>query len=507
MKPISPQLVKKKTTPTREKSTDGQSGPGTAPAGSPGTVSPARRVAFETLLRVEQSEAWATEALEAEFRKFVTTYRGDRSHLDADRRLAQEITLGVLRHRGWLDDRIVKFAGRRLTNIDPQARVTLRMALYQIAFLSRIPASAAVNEAVNLMKGSHHTAHLGGFVNAVLREALRAKITFAVSEGSLLELARTRQWEKLEAALSHPAWLMQHWARQWTPERAVRIALANNTVPQSCFWLNPLRGNPAELRLELEAQGVQVREVPDFPGTLEWVEGDFSLLWSLVEAGSAYVQDVASRQVAHWVGVEPGMDVLDMCAAPGGKTACLAVIMNNQGTISALEIHAQRVAELKANVARLGATIITAYLADSTDESLFPGLAQRHSQFSILNSQFDAVLVDAPCSGTGTLRRHPEIKWRLEAKKLGELAGTQSRLLANAAQAVKPGGILLYSTCSLEEKEGEEVARIFRNRHPEFEIAPPPNAEAFLSPEGFLRIWPTAGPDGFFAARFRRKQG
>jgi 16S rRNA (cytosine967-C5)-methyltransferase len=519
--------------------------------GAHSPVSRARRAAFATLLRVEEQDAWASEALDAELAKFTPADADDVEKLHADRRLAQEIVMGVLRWRAKLDAEIVRQAGRPMTVIHPAARVTLRMALYQITFLTRIPDSAAVNESVNLVKYHSEVPHTSGFVNGVLRETLRdAEVKRHAAEGILSAPAasgpkrliirrapvvpsapvkRARKTkatapappvapaakpmiEDLEADVSHPGWMLKNWARQWGEDRALRIAFADNVPSPTYLRLNSLRGDIGEIRARLEAAGAAVRETFCAPETLEWVDGDVRLVRPFVERGEVYVQDAASQQVARWLGVAPDMRVLDFCAAPGGKTAHLAALMENRGAITALDVHPQRVHEIKENCDRMGASIVRAYLADGTSPTLISPVDHRRSRqknlpFSLFPESFDAVLVDAPCSGTGTLRRHPEIKWRLEFRKLAEFAGLQSKLLYNAAKTVKPGGVLLYSICSLEEREGEEVVRIFLKRHREFEVEPPHAAAAFQTPEGFLRTWPDAGPDGFFAARLRRKSG
>jgi 16S rRNA (cytosine967-C5)-methyltransferase len=336
-------------------------------------------------------------------------------------------------------------------------------------------------------------------VNAVLRDVVRTRPLHPAEDiptGVLIET--------LDAQLSHPAWLLKHWAKQWSSDRAIQIAKLNNCPAPVYLWLNPLQGDTEGTRQQLEAAGVCLQPLERQPQTFQWIDGPFRELWKLVETGTAYIQDAGSQQIAQWLEVSPGMRILDACAAPGGKTAQLAALMNNQGSIIALDLHPHRVAELKANCARLGVRIVTAYATDATHSSLFSNERSKGVP-KLPPASFDAVLVDAPCSGTGTLRRHPEMKWKLSAQKIVECSGIQSRLLKNVAQGVKPGGVLLFSTCSLEEREGEEVARIFLNQNRDFEVSPPGDAGEALTKEGFMRIWPDTGSDGFFAARFRRK--
>ncbi|OYT71257.1 MAG: hypothetical protein CFK52_08505 [Chloracidobacterium sp. CP2_5A] len=503
-----------------------------APAEPTREVSRARRAAFLTLLRVELDDAWASEALEAALARVAPS--GSTEQLDADRRLATEIVLGTLRWRGKLDAEIRKQTGREVAGLDPAVKTSLRMGLYQIAFLTRAPAFAVVHDAVELVKQSSATTHAAGFVNAALREMLRQR---GLDEGKLAPARRIlrkpvpppapakRARRKVSAPpprpaaativdraaeLSHPAWLLSHWARSLGETRATCIASANNLPAPTFLWLNPLRHDPQTTRAALEAAGLALQPVAGLEQAYEVLEGSLSAVSALIASGAVYVQDAGSQRVARWLGAEPGQRVLDMCAAPGGKTAQIAAMMRNEGAITALELHAQRAAAMQQNLARLGVRIAKCYVTDATSATLVSTANHRQSRkklpFSLFPDSFDAVLLDAPCSGTGTLRRHPEIKWRLTLRKLAEFAGIQAKLLWNAARVVKPGGALLYAVCSLEAREGEEVARAFLRHHRHFEIAPPPDAGDALTCEGFLRLWPDQdGTDGFFAARLRRR--
>ncbi len=496
-------------------------------------VSRARRAAFLALLRVELDEAWASEALDAALARVAPA--GAAEQMDADRRLATEVVLGTLRWRGKLDAQIREQTGREVAALDPVARTALRMSLYQIAFLTRAPAFAVVHDAVELVKQSSATTGASGLVNAVLREILRKR---GLDEDRLSPARRIlkkpvppppvkRARRKVSAPLtppraepatiadraaelSHPAWMLSHWARALGEARATCIAAVNNLPAPTFLWLNPLRADPQVTRAALEAAGLTLKPVAGLDAGYEVADGSLSAVSALLASGAAYAQDAGSQRVARWLGVQPGQRALDMCAAPGGKTAQLAAQMHNEGSITALDAHAHRVAAMERNLARLGVQIARCYTADAAAETLVSTADHRRSRkklpFSLFPDSFDAVLVDAPCSGTGTLRRHPEIKWRLTLRKLAEFAGIQSKLLWNAARVVRPGGTILYAVCSLEAREGEEVARAFLKHHRHFEIAPPPDAGDALTCEGFLRLWPDQdGTDGFFAARLRRR--
>lgn len=508
--------------------------PTTVSVASPREVARARRAAFMALMRVETDDAWADEALEAALARVAPS--GSPEQLDADRRLATEIVMGVLRWRGKLDAQLHEHVGRDPAGLDPAVRTALRMGLYQILFLTRTPPFAVVHDAVELVKQTAETTHAAGLVNAVLREILRRR---GVDDSRLAPARRILKkpapppapakrirrktiapaTPRAEAStildraaeLSHPDWLLSHWARAMGETRATCVAAANNQPAPTFIWLNPLRQSPRTTRELLEAAGFTLKPVAGLDDEgYEVTDGNLAALGAFIADGVVYVQDAGSQRVARWLGVQPGQRVLDMCAAPGGKTAQLAAQMHNEGTITALDVHPHRVAAMESNLARLGVRIARCYTADATAATLVSTADHRRSRkklpFSLFPDSFDAVLVDAPCSGTGTLRRHPEIKWRLTLRKLAEFAGLQTKLLWNAARVVKPGGVLLYAVCSLETREGEEVLRTFLKHHRHFEIAPPPDAGDALTSEGFLRLWPDQdGTDGFFAARLRRQ--
>ncbi len=502
----------------------------------PVQISQARRVAYDVLLRVETEDAWASELLDTALLTIKPMGFITPEMAAANRRLAQEIVMGVLRWRARLDAEIVKFAGRPLVALEPGVRTALRMGFYQIRFLTRVPDSAAVNESVNLVKADQPIAYTAGVVNAVLREALRQSgASTDIHEPKRLiirkpttakEAAKRKSQRKLlaqkvvavpvqrtiedmETELSHPAWLLKQWARSFGEERAIQIAASNNLPAPVYLWMNSMRGTVAVTRRKLEEAGLKLREVHGNE-TFELLEGDWKKVWEFVEMGVIYVQDAASQQIARLLGARPGMRVLDMCASPGGKTAQIAAAMNNEGSITALDLHSHRVEDMKLNLERLGATIARCFAADAAAPNIVSAVDHRQVKkklpFSLFPESFDAVLLDAPCSGTGTLRRHPEIKWRLEPRKFGEFAGIQTKLLWNAAKAVRTKGAILYSVCSLEEREGEEVVRTFLKHHRNFEAVPPEGLGDAANAEGFIRLWPEAGPDGFFAARLIRKE-
>jgi 16S rRNA (cytosine967-C5)-methyltransferase len=434
-------------------------------------VSPARLAAFDILRRVEAEGSYAS-ALVASL--------GDLSR--EDRALAQELTLGVLRHQKTLDYFIERYTERKIKKLDLAVVIALRLGLYQIRFLSRIPQSAAVNESVNLVKMARKMSATG-MVNATLRNAAR-RLEERAGE------AIKDKFERLAVELSHPSWMLERWQANFGEEEMQHLALANNQTPETAFRVNTLRTSGEEIHTTLEAQGVKTRASKIASGAYVIESGQASRLTPLVEEGLIYLQDEASQLVSLLLDVKPGQRILDLCAAPGSKTSHMAALTDNQAKIIACDIHSHRLETLVINCHRLGVTAVETIVLEATAELPFAE-----------GRDFDRVLIDAPCTGTGTLRRNPEIKWRLKPDDIKRLAEIQCTLLARGARLVAPGGRLIYSTCSVEREENEEVVQRFLDANLQFQrvkIGAPMNC---LTPEGFVRTFPHQhGTDGFFAA-------
>ena len=469
------------------------------------SVSPARRAAFEILRRVEEDAAYASVLLAA---------IDERMRQD-DRALCYELVLGVLRWQLWLDALIKHFADREAESLDAPIRRALRMGLYELRFLTRIPASATVNEAVNLA----YLARLrsaAGFVNAVLRRATR-EIEFDPSTGIDDPL------ERLSIATSHPAWLIERWVKSFGLEIAEEFAFSNNKPPPNAFRLssgtanpgtaNPGTANPGTANsgtanpgtAGVPARSPQVLETLQSSGGLitpsKIVPGAFRIQGATAEVrdlsnqGLIYLQDEASQLVAHVLGAQPGENVLDVCAAPGSKATHIANIEPQLVQVVAGDLYQHRLRTLLNTGIRLGAGRISALAYDATTTLPFK------------EQSFDRVLVDAPCTGTGTLRRNPEIKWRITAEDISNVANRQSRILANSAVVVNCGGKLVYSTCSVEVEENEDIVEGFLNGHPEFAPIPVEVNGLLKSIHGSVRTWPQRdGADGFFIAVFERRR-
>jgi 16S rRNA (cytosine967-C5)-methyltransferase len=444
------------------------------------SVSPARLAAFEILARVEDG-AYASVLL--------ATRHDELS--PADRALTNELVLGVLRQQLFLDTLIEHFANRKITTLDSAVILALRLGLYQLRFLSRIPASAAVNESVNLVRRARLRS-AEDFANAVLRRAAREPEFDPLAEIS-------DPLERLAIETSHPRWLIERWVRHLGLDFTTEFVRANNLHPPLAFRVVTNQANELELVERLRASGASVEASQVSKGG--WLlSGATSLLMELVREGKAYIQDEASQLVGNIVQPGAGQRILDLCAAPGSKTSHLADLTDDRALIVACDLRQARLSTVIQTAKVQGFTSINCLQLDGLN--LLP--------FS--DDAFEAVLVDAPCSGTGTLRRNPEIRWRISAADLEDLSSRQKRLLANASRVVKPGGTLVYSTCSVEPEENEEVVADFLADHEAFEqVVPMVNegvSERLITPEKAVRTWPHRdGADGFFVAALRRRDG
>ncbi|HEV7474361.1 MAG TPA: 16S rRNA (cytosine(967)-C(5))-methyltransferase RsmB [Pyrinomonadaceae bacterium] len=469
-------------------------------------VSPARLAAFQILRRVGDG-AYASVLLAASERKLKAV----------DRALCYELVLGVLRRQLWLDRLIERYAGRKVAELDPAVRVVLRLGLYQLRFLSRVPASAAVNESVNLI----HSARLrsaGALVNAVLRRATREP---EIDPTSNLD----DPLERLSVATSHPQWLIERWTRSFGAEETEAFARANNEPAPVAFRVVKNRAEEAEVCERLRAAGAELvpsqvaggawrvtgtagvspavmepsptddraatlaGEMPAVP--ISSVNG---VLAELAAAGQIYLQDEASQLVAGMLDVRPGQRVLDLCAAPGSKTTQIADLAGDSALVVAADLHKHRLNTVISSARLQGLANIHCAVVDGLQRLPFR------------ERSFERVLVDAPCSGTGTLRRNPEIRWRISPADIEDLARRQRDLLFNAARAVKPAGRLIYSTCSVETDEDEAVVKTFLENNENF-VPAPWSPEMLLNiSAGALRTWPhREGTDGFFICAFTRK--
>ena len=439
--------------------------------------SPGREIAVRVLERVEADASFADIALEAELRA------GGPSPRDAA--LATELVFGTLRWQRYLDWVLSPHSRRHLDALDLRVRVILRATAYQIAFLERVPAFAAVNDAVTL---APHTPGVKAFVNAVLR-------SFANRGASEREPAPPGdRLDALGTRCSFPTWLVERWVKRYGHDDAEALMRVLNERPPLTLRTNTLRTTRQALgqRLLFE-EGLACQPTSLAPEGLVVSPGGAPADWRAFADGSFAVQDEASMLVARLLAPEPGSTVADVCAAPGTKTTHLAQLMGDRGRVLAFDPQPARLARVDEAAARLGLTIIDARVGGV--QALAGGF----------EAACDGVLVDAPCSNLGVLRRNPEVKWRRQAQDLAPVSRRQAEILAAAATMVRPGGRLVYATCSLEPEENDAVVREFVAAHPGFAVDPPETFPLPLDADGTLRCLPHRdGTDGFTAVRFRR---
>ncbi|HET7225070.1 MAG TPA: 16S rRNA (cytosine(967)-C(5))-methyltransferase RsmB [Candidatus Eisenbacteria bacterium] len=401
-----------------------------------------------------------------------------------DQALMHELVKGTLRWRGRLDFALDPLVHVGLSQVQPWIKNIMRLGAYQILFLDRIPAHAAVDESVKL---AHQYGHPGtaGLVNSVLRRLVEEKDAIQWPAGD--DAASLAVWG------SHPRWIVERWLARFGPEATRALLVADNRAVPVGLRVNRLRGTRAELIEKLAAEGVTATPATLSPD-LVWIEGHHAPgALAAFKQGLCTVQDESEALVARLVAPQPHERVLDLCAAPGGKCTHLAELMDDEGEVWAMERAEPRVASLQANVDRLGTHAVHVVQGDGRSYT-FP-------------MPFDRVLVDAPCSGLGVLGRRADARWRKGPEMLRELPPMQLELLAAGGRWLRPGGVLVYSVCSFEPEETTQLVERFLRQHPQFvqESAAGHAPDAVVDEAGFVRLLPHVhGCDGAFAARFRR---
>jgi 16S rRNA (cytosine967-C5)-methyltransferase len=451
-------------------------------------VTPARRIAFEILRRVEAEGAYSGELLHARLSDPRTRIKRE------DTALITELTLGVLRWQRLLDFLIERQTGKPVAALDLEVLLALRLGLYQLRFLSRVPPSAAVNESVELVKAARKRS-AASLVNAVLRKAPREPIEKLLPEGLPPET-------RLGILHSHPDWLVARWLDCFGESRTMTLLEANSRAPRlACAVHQPAQRDAIEQ--ELRHDGMDVEPGAWLSNAL-LVRGGNPAATESFRHGVLSIQDEASQMVAHLLDVRAGDSLLDLCAAPGGKTAILARAAGPQSQVVAADLHFHRLLALGTTLARLEITSVQRVALDATTSLPF-------------GRPFTRILVDAPCSGTGTLARNPEIRWRLQPADLADLHRRQVALLKNAIGQLARGGRLVYSTCSLEPEENERVVdealrdvaglrRVSAISALQSHLRDGADAARLFSPDGAFRTFPPEhGTDGFFAAAIERE--
>jgi 16S rRNA (cytosine967-C5)-methyltransferase len=446
-------------------------------------ASAARIAAYQILLRLEASHDFAVELLQS---PAVSRLK------PVDRNLATQLVMGALRWRGDLDCQIERLSGKVVGDFDSEIVQILRLGVYQIRFLSRIPKRAAVYESVELVKAARKKS-AAALVNAVLR-----KCEPAAFQTRAPAIGRAHQ-EYLESALrSVPEWIRTRWVRNFGPETATAIVLASQETPRT--FLRVVADEPREVVLrDLAKEGLQATLGTYGPRALQVESGDVfeTAQW---RQGRIIVQDEGSQAAGELVQARPGDCVLDVCAAPGLKTGQLAVQLR-KGTLVAADRSLRRLRVMEKVLAGVGLPDVRVCRAvvDATQPLPY-------------RASFDRILADVPCSGTGTLARNPEIKWRLKPEDLPRLAATQTKILCHAMDRLARGGRLVYSTCSLETEENEQVVTNALTDFPQCHLTPGcelrrelPAFAPLFDEQGYFRTWPGVHPlDGFFAAVITR---
>jgi 16S rRNA (cytosine967-C5)-methyltransferase len=443
-----------------------------------------RAISLDLLNRVEETDRHPDDLLSDSFKRY--------RHLTSlDRAFLTELTYGVLRWRGRLDWIIQRFSKIPFEKIESEMLNVLRVGLYQIFFLTKTPASAAVNESVELAKKIRGKRG-GGFVNAILRSALREKETISYPD--------RRQDPALHMAViqSHPLWLVQRWIKELGVEETLKICVANNRIPALTLRTNALKIRREDLIEKLGEKGLISAPTPFSDDGILLMNGPPTSEIPFLNEGLFAIQDEASQLVSIILDPRPGEKILDACAAPGGKTTHIAQRMENLGEIYAFDLRQDKLKQIEEGCERLGVKIVRTKIGNAVNTLPEPG-----------GIKFDRVLADVPCSGFGTLRRNPDLKWRRKKEDIERLSQLQSSILKNLSGYVREGGLLVYSTCTVFREENEDVVERFLSEHRAFKldslIEVLPEKCHILIKTGYFKSFPPADEmDGFFAARLRK---
>jgi len=443
----------------------------------------ARALAWEVLRRVEETDAFADVLL---------GHRLESSRLERrDQGFATQLVYGTLAWRGYLDCAIASFAGRPADSLEPAVRTLLELALFQILQLERVPAYAAVNSAVDLAK-SHRGGRATGLVNAVLRRAAREGVAgVALPPRDDLPAHLAARW-------SHPRWLVERWLAELGEEETEALLRANNAPAPTVLRVNRRLASRDDCLAALRAEGNEVEASEAAPDAIRF-EGGGATALPQFRSGTVSLQSEASQLVTLLLDPRPGESLLDACAGSGGKALQAAELQDDRGRIVAVDLHRHALARLRDETGRLGLASIAAVRADATHLPLRAEV------------RFDRVLLDAPCSGLGTLRQHPEIRWRRRPQDVAASGRLQRGLLAAALERVRPGGVLVYAVCTTMRAENEEVvADVLQGRadvlRQDARDVLSGAAATFVDGAGALRTQPhRRGLDGFYAVRLLRR--
>jgi 16S rRNA (cytosine967-C5)-methyltransferase len=446
-----------------------------------------RAICLEILNRTEKTDLHPDRLLTDSFKRY--------RHLTSlDRAFLTELTYGVIRWRGKLDWLVRYFSKIPFEKIELETLNILRLGLYQILFLSRTPASAAVNESVELAKGIRGKGG-AGFVNAVLRSTIRQKNEIRypeINQDSALHLSVVQ---------SHPLWLVLRWVKEMGVEETLRVCTFNNRISSLTLRTNTLKMNRKDLIEKLK--GKEFKPVPTTYSEEGIVLKDAPPTSELpyIREGLYIIQDEASQLVTSILDPKPGERILDACSAPGGKTTHMAQKMGNQGELDALDLSKGKLDLIEESSQRLGTRIVRTIKGNAAEPLPIPQ-----------DIKYDRILADVPCSGFGTLRRNPDLKWRRGEEDIKRLSEFQLSILSNLSVYLKEGGILVYSTCTVFHEENEDVVGKFLEGHPEFELdqmdkSLPEKIRPFIQSRYFKTFPPRDEMDGFFVARLIKQIG
>ncbi|MBD7983482.1 16S rRNA (cytosine(967)-C(5))-methyltransferase RsmB [Sporosarcina sp. Sa2YVA2] len=436
-----------------------------------------RDAALSILIEINENQAYSNLLLNRTIKKYTIDPK--------DRGLLTELTYGTLQHRLALDYYLEPFVRGKL---DRWVRELLRLSIYQIVFLTKIPPHAVVHEAVEIAKRRGHK-RIAPTVNGILRSVLREGVP------SIEEIKDDA--ERISIETSHPKWLIDRWIEQFGKEEALAMAHENNNPATMTARVNSLKLTVEEAILSLQKEGIEASKGQVVMESVQTASGSLANTVAYAD-GLLTIQDESSMLPVLALNVKPGMKVLDMCAAPGGKTTFIAEKMNDEGEIYAHDLHDHKLKLIKANAERLGISSIQTKSGDSRELTTVYEAAS-----------FDRILVDAPCSGLGVIRRKPEIKYNKTEQDLKNLTVIQQQLLETAYQLIKPDGIIVYSTCTVEYEENEGLVKQFLNTHPDLQLADLNSVQSHVPlpiENNMLQVLPQHfGSDGFFVAAFQRK--
>ena len=437
----------------------------------------ARDTALEVLMQVHSANAWSDGSL-----KRTIVKNGLESKEAA---LATRLSYGVLQNQALLDYYIGVWCSQRPSHLEPLILNVLRIGAYQILFMDKIPHHAAVNEAVEMVK-RHGRPKAAGMVNAILRK-------FVTNWMDMPALPQSTTAEYLSVRYSHPLWLVKRFLDLIGPEETEKLLQKNNEPVPTTIQVNSLKTTVEVLEKELKTSGVSVERHLWLEGCLQISGSGYLEQLPAFAEGNFTVQDPAARLVAIAASPEINSRVMDVCAAPGGKSFAIAMAMEDKGEILACDIHRHKLELIEKTAQRLGITSVRTVLADGSEH---------HAAWE---EQADIVLTDVPCSGLGIIRKKPDIRYK-DPKELKKLPAIQKAILDNASTYVRLGGVLIYSTCTLLPEENENITSAFLAEHPSFVAEPFALPLPIGSTNGQITLWPQkTGTDGFYICRMRRK--